>query len=208
MGNDRKEFMEKILFKGDLDEDLQNLNSYMKTLVKGISDSQADKIMVNNLISIQNVDQDKIRLAIDENNLRMGNFVVSIQKEFSSEIVKIFQSMFYNPMNKLNEQNVDIGGELSNIWEYINTNVYQEIKIAKNSVENLKKYLESSMINDYNQDKIKEYIDKEIKVLMNNMKENKEYQDIKIKEINQNFQVKLNKLNELNNELNSKIEKK
>ena len=62
----------------------------------------------------------------------MGNFVVSIQKEFSSEIVKIFQSMFYNPMNKLNEQNVDIGGELSNIWEYINTNVYQEIKIAKN----------------------------------------------------------------------------
>ncbi len=40
--------------------------------------------------------------------------------------------MFYNPMNKLNEQNVDIGGELSNIWEYINTNVYQEIKIAKN----------------------------------------------------------------------------
>ncbi len=90
MGNDRKEFMEKILFKGDLDEDLQNLNSYMKTLVKGISDSQADKIMVNNLISIQNVDQDKIRLAIDENNLRMGNFVVSIQKEFSSEIVKIF----------------------------------------------------------------------------------------------------------------------
>ncbi len=45
------------------------------------------------------------------------------------------------------------------------------------------------MINDYNQDKIKEYIDKEIKVLMNNMKENKEYQDIKIKEINQNFQV-------------------
>ena len=116
--------------------------------------------------------------------------------------------MFYNPMNKLNEQNVDIGGELSNIWEYINTNVYQEIKIGKNSVENLKKYLESSMINDYNQDKIKEYIDKEIKVLMNNMKENKEYQDIKIKEINQNFQVKLNKLNELNNELNSKIEKK
>ena len=64
------------------------------------------------------------------------------------------------------------------------------------------------MINDYNQDKIKEYIDKEIKVLMNNMKENKEYQDIKIKEINQNFQVKFNKLNELNNELNSKIEKK
>ena len=132
MGNDRKEFMEKILFKGDLDEDLQNLNSYMKTLVKGISDSQADKIILNNLISNQNVDQDKIRLAIDENNLRMGNFVVSIQKEFSSEIVKIFQSMFYNPMNKLNEQNVDIGGELSNIWEYINTNVYQEIKIAKN----------------------------------------------------------------------------
>ncbi len=60
MGNDRKEFMEKILFKGDLDEDLQNLNSYMKTLVKGISDSQADKIILNNLISNQNVDKIKL----------------------------------------------------------------------------------------------------------------------------------------------------
>ena len=60
MGNDRKEFMEKILYKGDLDEDLQNLNSYMKTLVKGISDSQADKIILNNLISNQNVDKIKL----------------------------------------------------------------------------------------------------------------------------------------------------
>ena len=60
MGNDRKEFMEKILYKGDLDEDLQNLNSYIKTLVKGISDSQADKIILNNLISNQNVDKIKL----------------------------------------------------------------------------------------------------------------------------------------------------
>ena len=60
MGNDRKEFMEKILYKGDLDEGLQNLNSYIKTLVKGISDSQADKIILNNLISNQNVDKIKL----------------------------------------------------------------------------------------------------------------------------------------------------
>lgn len=103
----------------------------------------------------------------------MSNFVVGMQKEISSEFAKLIQKVVYNTMNKLNEQNEAVGNELSNIWEYINSDVYQEIQIAKNSVENIKKYLDSEKISDQNDSKevLNNWV-KELNIIKNNIKDN------------------------------------